>query len=71
MMKTAFSIFFACRDDAAIKMGENTDGNITLKSQLDGNAMQVYGYDENRMSILANKEALEQYNEILAGFAEK
>jgi pimeloyl-ACP methyl ester carboxylesterase len=72
---TEFYLFFAYRDDAVIKMGENTDGTITLKSQLNKNAQkeaeQVYGYDENHVSILTNKEALEQYNEILAVFAEK
>ncbi len=69
-----FYLFFAYRDDAVIKMGENTDGTIRLKSQLNSKAqdeaVQIYGYDENHMSILSDNEALDQYNEILAAFAE-
>ncbi len=68
-----FHLFFAYRDDAIIKIGENTDGTITLKSQLDKRAqkeaVQVYGYDENHVSILSSREALAAYNEILATFA--
>ena len=68
-------LFFAYRDDAIIKIGRNTDGTITLKSQLDKNAqkeaLQVHGFDENHVSILSNKEALAKYNEILAACARK
>jgi pimeloyl-ACP methyl ester carboxylesterase len=70
-----FHLFFAYRDDAIIKMGKNTDGTITLKSQLDNRAqkeaVQVYGYHENHVSILTNKEVLVKYNEILAAFAKE
>jgi len=68
-------LFFAYRDDAIIKIGKNTDGTITLKSQLDNRAqkeaVQVYGYEENHVSILSSKGALTKYNEILAAFAGK
>lgn len=70
-----YHLFFAHRDDAIIKIGKNTDGTITLKSQLDNRAqkeaVQIYGYDENHVSILSSKEALAKYNEILAAFARK
>ncbi len=68
-----FHLFFAYRDDAIIKIGKNTDGTITLISQLDKRAqkesVQVYGYDENHVSILSSRDALAKYNEILASFA--
>lgn len=70
-----FHLFFAYRDDAIIKIGRNTDGTITLISQLDKRAqkeaVQVLGYDENHVSILSSREALEKYNEILAAFARR
>ncbi len=70
---TQFYLFFAFKDDAIIKIGKNTDGTITLESQLTQSAQKeaekVYGYDENHVSILYNRDALVQYNEILAAFA--
>lgn len=70
-----FFLFFAYRDDAIIKIGKSTDGTITLKSQLDDRvqkeADQVYGYDENHVSILSSQGAISKYTEILAAFAQE
>jgi len=48
---------------------------MAQSSQLDKRAQkeaaQVYGYDENHVSILSSSKALAKYNEILAAFARR
>jgi hypothetical protein len=42
-----------------------------LDNRAQKEAVQVYGYEENHVSILSSKGALTKYNEILAAFAGK
>ena len=50
-------------------MKENNDGVVTLASQLrqdaQDKALQIPGYDENHVGILANDDVIKKVNQIL------
>ncbi|NLG17029.1 MAG: putative lipase [Fibrobacter sp.] len=66
-----FYLFFAYRSPKLLKIGDNSDGTIDLKSQLYSpaqfSANAVFGFDETHTSILSCDEAISQLNQILAG----
>lgn len=65
-----FYLLFGYRNDNSIKLGDNSDGTIALKSQLDPRAQSeatfIHGYNETHTSILESEDVLKTLNEILS-----
>jgi hypothetical protein len=68
---TKFDLFFAYGSSHFFKFGQNDDGTITLKSQLNPKAQkeatQIRGFNETHSEILTNREVDDEFNSILAG----
>lgn len=64
-----FYLFFSHKGNCSVFMGNN-DGTVELNSQLDYRAQQdavrIFGYDEDHVSILASEPVIRQYNQLLA-----
>jgi uncharacterized alpha/beta hydrolase family protein len=66
-----YHLFFSFQGDCSMMMANN-DGTVELVSELDyraqEDAVRIYGFDENHMSILASQDVINQYNQILKSF---
>ncbi len=64
-----FRLFFGYRNPGTVRIGDNSDGTISLRSQLHPpaqfEAKQVSGFDETHTSILRSEEVAEKLNELL------
>ncbi len=64
-----FHLLFGYRHPEKKSNGDNSDGTITIKSQLDPRAQalahEVHGFNETHTSILQSKEVLDKINTIL------
>jgi hypothetical protein len=58
----SFRLFFGYRDESVIRFAENSDGSISLKSQLhppiQRQAGEVRGFNETHTSILSSEAVL-------------
>lgn len=63
-----FALFFSLKGDCAVFMANN-DGTVELASQLDyraqSDAAEIFGFNEDHMSILSAPEVIKKYNETL------
>ncbi len=66
---TEFHLIFGYKNPRRFRIGSNSDGTITIKSQLDPRAkreaLRTYGVDENHVTILGSSEVMSILNEIL------
>ncbi len=64
-----FRLFFGYRNPKKIRIGSNSDGSITIKSQLDfraqNEAKKVYGFDDDHETILKDDKVITTINGIL------
>jgi len=64
----AYDLFFSYRGDCSLFL-ENNDGTVELSSELDdraqGEALRIYGYNENHGTILTNEAVIAQINLLL------
>ncbi len=64
----AYDLFFSYRGDCSLFL-ENNDGTVELSSELDdraqGEALRIYGYNENHGTILTNEAVIAQLNLLL------
>ncbi len=64
-----YHLLFSHRGGFNVMSGGNTDGAVSLKSQLIGpaqqRAVQIRGFDEDHVGILSSKEVIEYLNQIL------
>jgi hypothetical protein len=65
-----YHLFFSHRGGYNVMLGGNTDGTVSLRSQLimpaQERALEVRGFDEDHGSILASPVVIERLNSILA-----
>lgn len=68
-VNTNFLLLFGYKDPKKFRMGPNSDGSITIKSQLDPRAQsessRLYGFDDDHVTILKDPEVTLLLNEIL------
>lgn len=66
---TDFHLIFGYKNPRPFRIGANSDGAITIKSQLDSHAqreaLRLYGVDEDHVTILGSSEVASILNEIL------
>ncbi|MEE8552611.1 MAG: hypothetical protein V3S72_04860 [Desulfobacterales bacterium] len=66
---TDFHLIFGYKNPRRFRIGSNSDGAITIKSQLDPRAqreaLRIYGVDEDHVTILGNSEVASILNELL------
>lgn len=66
---TDFHLIFGYKNPRRFRIGSNSDGVITIKSQLDPRAqreaLRIYGVDEDHVTILKSLEVVSILNEIL------
>jgi pimeloyl-ACP methyl ester carboxylesterase len=64
-----FNLLFAFKSASVLKFGENSDGTITLNSQLSPEiqnlAVKMFGFDETHESILVSKPVAAYFNNLL------
>ena len=62
-------LFFSFRNDSTLKIGQNSDGRITLKSQLhprvQGKAARIHGFDATHTGVLSSPEAAALFKDLL------
>ena len=67
--ETDFRLFFGYSNPKRFRIGPNSDGSITIKSQLDPRAQKeanrLYGFDDDHETILKDPEVMSIINEIL------
>ena len=72
---TEFYLLFGYKNPKKIRIGSNSDGSITIKSQLDFRAQmeakRLYGFDDDHETILKDEKVTSIINEILEKTAQK
>ncbi len=72
---TTFHLMFSYRSGPGIGFGANSDGAVTIASQLpiaaQCQAEHVFGFDANHGGILTSKEVFEVYEKLIDEFADK
>ncbi|MBN2041621.1 MAG: hypothetical protein JW864_16415 [Spirochaetes bacterium] len=67
--ETDFRLFFGYRNPKKFRIGPNSDGTITMNSQLDfraqNEAKRIYGFNDDHESILKKKDVFKALNELL------
>lgn len=62
-------LLFSFRNDSTLKIGQNSDGRITLKSQLhprvQGKAARIHGFDSTHTGVLSSPEAAALFKDLL------
>jgi hypothetical protein len=65
-----FHLFFAYKNEDKFKPGDNSDGVIPLKSQLDhraeSSAVRSYGFDATHVGVLSDRGVSDRVNSILS-----
>jgi hypothetical protein len=60
-----FYLFFTYNDPSTFKLGESSDGSVTLRSQLvpamQTSAKKLFGFNEDHRSFLRSKDARDRF----------